>query len=123
MKHFAIPLVIVCTGVLAQPVAAPDFPPAATPIAAKELGERLADKVFAVKLVDGSGWRLQYKSNGYFFVNTSTGFSGSGKWSTRDGTLCSGLKGNKESCNEVRQTTDALYLKRDSGEIIRLAPQ
>ena len=116
-------VLLACSGASAQNAAAQQFPSEATPITAKDLGERIADKVFAVRLADGTGWRLQYKANGYFFVNTTTGFNGSGKWTAEDGKLCSELKGNKPSCNEVRQTVDAIYLKRDSGEIIRLASQ
>ena len=116
-------ILLACNGAGAQNAAAPEFPSEATPITAKQLSERISDKVFAVRLADGTGWRLQYKASGYFFVNTTTGFNGSGKWTAEEGKLCGELKGAKLTCNEVRQTADAIYLKRDSGEIIRLASQ
>ena len=76
-------------------------------------------KVFDVSLADGSSWRLEYKSNGYFFVNTSTGFNGSGQWQAEDGRLCGQLRGGDRSCNEVRFSQDRMHLKRNSGEVIQ----
>ena len=82
--------------------------------------KHLDDKVFSVKLADGTSWRLEYKASGYYFVNTSTGFSSSGQWKAEDGRLCGQLKGRDRSCNDVRFHQDQLHLKRDSGEIIQL---
>ena len=100
-----------------------DFPADATTLSAAALQEAFAGKVFAVKLTDGTGWRLEYKSNGYFWVNTSKGFSDTGKWSTTDGKLCGEGQKIRASCNEVRANGKALLLKRDSGEIIELVAQ
>lgn len=79
----------------------------------------LDDKVFNIKLADGNSWRLEYRANGYFYVNTSTGFNGSGQWQAEDGRLCGQLKGRDRGCNDVRFDQGLLHLKRDSGEIIR----
>lgn len=43
------------------------------------------------QVADGNGWRLQYNDNGYFFVNTTNGFNGSGKWHTEMSRLCGEL--------------------------------
>ena len=119
MKIFLIAVAACCSTALAQPSAAPTFPDGAASPNAGELRERLAGKLIKVQLADGSSWRLEYKANGYFYVNTSGGFSDTGEWRTEDGKLCS--KGRKitSNCNEVRVVGDALYLKRDSGEIIQ----
>jgi hypothetical protein len=50
--------------------------------------KKLSDKKFDVKLADGTSWKLEYKSNGYYSVNTSTGFSNAGTWQAADGQLC-----------------------------------
>jgi hypothetical protein len=100
-----------------------EFPAEGTTAPAAALKERFAGKVYAATLADGTRWRIDYKSNGYFFVDTSTGFRGSGDWHTDDGKLCSRLRGANLSCNEVREVGEVIYLKRDSGEVIALLPK
>jgi Protein of unknown function (DUF995) len=100
-----------------------EFPADGTPSSAAALKERFAGKVYAATLADGTRWRIDYKSNGYFFVDTSTGFRGTGDWHTDDGKLCSRLHGANASCNEVREVGEVIYLKRDSGEVIALSPK
>ncbi len=122
MKRLAPMLLCAASQTFAQTAPA-DFPADANTPSAAALQEAIAGNVFAVKLADGTSWRLEYKSNGYFWVNTSRGFSDSGKWSTTDGKLCGELQKIKPSCNEVRANGKALLLKRDSGEIIELVAQ
>jgi hypothetical protein len=116
-----LPLIAVSSA-MAQTAPA-DFPVDATPPAAAVLQGALAGKVFAVKLADGSSWRLEYKGSGYFWINTSKGFADTGKWSTQDGKLCSEGQKIKANCNDVRARGASLLLKRESGEIIELVPQ
>lgn len=123
MKTFLIASVACCSAAFAQPSEAPAFPDGAAPPNAAELRERLAGKLIKVQLADGSSWRLEYKANGYFFVNTSRGFSDTGEWRTEDGKLCSKGRKINPSCNDVRVVGDALYLKRDSGEIVQFVAQ
>ena len=112
------------TVALAQPAAPLAFPEDAVAPARADLQQRLAGKVFNVKLADGAGWRLEYKTNGYYFVNTSAGNNDTGQWRAEDGKLCSkGRKSNSEgSCNEARVRGNELYVKRTNGEIIQLVP-
>lgn len=77
--------------------------------------------MFNIKLAAGNSWRLEYKANGFFYVNTSTGFNSSGPWEAEDGRLCGQLRGRDRACNGVRLDQGPLHLKRDSGEIIRYA--
>jgi hypothetical protein len=109
-----------CAGAIAQGSMPLEFPPDSKPLPAARLKDALAGKTFNVELADGTRWRLEYKTNGYFFVNTSTGFNGSGDWRTDDERLCSRLRGREPSCNEVRDAGGVLFLKRDSGEVIAL---
>ncbi len=99
------------------------FPDDASTPSAADVKKYVENKVFHIKLADGSSWRLEYKSNGYFFVNTSAGFNSSGQWQAEDGRLCGQLKGRDRSCNDVRLDQDLLHLKRDSGEIIQFTPK
>ena len=110
-------LLLACAAVAAQ-----GFPDGATTPTAQELRQLLAGKVFAVKVADGTTWRLQYNANGYMFVDTSNGFRGSGEWKAEDGKVCGHLRGRNPGCNEVRVHDGVVHLKRDSGEIIRYTP-
>lgn len=118
------PLLLVLASIfLFAPSGALSFPTEATTLSAGEIKKRLEDRVFDVKLASGVTWRLEYKSNGYFYVNTSQGFNLSGTWSTEDGMLCAQIQGREHSCSEVRNHQDVVHVKRNSGEIIRLVPR
>ena len=99
------------------------FPDGASTPNAEELHKRLGGNVFTVKLTDGTSWRLEFKSNGYFFVDTSSGFRGDGQWSAEEGKLCSHLRGRDRTCNDARVHNGVLHLKRDSGEFIQYLPR
>jgi hypothetical protein len=98
-------------------VCAQGFTEGVSPTAA-DLKSRLSDKVFTVALADGSSWRLEFKTNGYYFVNTSAGFSDSGTWRTEDGKLCVAPRQTSPACNDARLVNGELQFKRLSGEII-----
>ncbi len=100
-----------------------DFPADSQPLAADALARKVSGKIFDVQLQNGIRWRLDYKANGYLFVNVSTGQATSGPWRAEDGRLCSHMRGGSASCNEVREQGQRLYLKRDNGELIVLSPQ
>lgn len=106
----------------APPPAPTEFPADAAPLSAAALKEKLAGKVFNVKLHNGDGWRLEYRTNGFFHVNVGS-FSSSGPWDTDGSKLCAKLRGQDTACNEIRQSGDTLYLKRTSGEVIALVRQ
>jgi len=99
------------------------FPEGASTPDAAAVRKHIEGKVFDVALADGTSWRLEYKSNGYFFVNTSTGFNGSGQWQAEDGRLCGQLRGGDRSCNDVRFANELMHLKRNSGEVIQYRPK
>jgi hypothetical protein len=105
---------------LAQATLPIEFPADSKPLSAAALKDAIAGRTFNVELADGSRWRLEYKTNGYFFVNTSSGFNGTGDWRAEDARLCTRLRGGDLSCNEVRDAGGVLHLKRDSGEVIAL---
>lgn len=109
----------VCVSAAAQNSVPSVFPDDAAAPSAGELKAKLSGRTFDVKLADGGSWRLEYKANGYFFVNTSTGFSDTGEWRTEDGRLCYTARKLKPGCNEMRLKAEGIYLKRDSGEIVQ----
>ena len=104
-------------------VIAQDFPPGASTPTATELKQLLGDKVFSVKVADGSTWRLEYKASGYMYVDTSGGFRGNGEWKVEDGRICGHIRGRNPGCNDARVLDGIIYLKRDSGEIIKYVPR
>ncbi len=89
----------------------------ATPTA-DELKTLLAGNNFTVERPDGNHWRLEFKSNGYYFVNTSNGFADSGEWKTENGKLCSAPKKGTAACNDTRVSNGQVVLKRTNGEIV-----
>ena len=94
-----------------------EFPPNAKPLAAEALTARLAGKVFNVKTAGGATWRLQFQASGVYFINVG-GYSDNGKWRAEESGLCTEPQKRPAACNEMRLAIDALYMKRDSGEIV-----
>jgi hypothetical protein len=111
---------IALTTLWAQASAQPqDFPADASAPTAAEIRTLLKDKVFSVAIADGTSWRLEYKDNGYFFIDVSNGFRSNGTWAAEDGKLCGQLKGRNYTCNDIRVHQNIPYYKRDSGEIVK----
>lgn len=111
---------LVLAPLLAQ---AAEFPDGATVPSAEELRQHLGDKIFNLAMTNGGTMRVDYKSNGYFFVNTSSRFQGKGQWRAENGRLCTQLQDAAENCNDVRLANDQLVLKRVDGEIVPLVPR
>ncbi|MES2956789.1 MAG: hypothetical protein V4792_01315 [Pseudomonadota bacterium] len=119
----ALATVIASAATLAQAPAVPqEFPAGAQPLATEALRTRLADKVYGVKVASGTAWRLQFNANGFYYVNVSNGFTDNGKWRLEESRLCTAPQKSTASCNEMRLVGEVLYLKRDSGEVIKLDP-
>lgn len=118
-----MPLVsLVMLVTLAGAANAQDFPEGSLPLTSEALSTSISGKVFSVKPAQGSTWRWQFNGNGVFYINIGS-FSDTGKWSTKDSSLCTEARQIKFSCNEVRTHTGDLLLKRDSGEIVKLVVQ
>ena len=90
---------------------------------ADEVNMILAGNVFNVSIADGSTWRLQFNKNGYYYMNTSTGYSDSGEWRAEDGKLCVKPRKTAAACNDARVSQGLLVLKRLSGEIVVYRPK
>jgi hypothetical protein len=92
-------------------------------LSADTIQQSFSGKTFIVKLANGSSWNWQFKADGTHVFNTSGGFSDSGKWSAKDGKLCTEGRKMGASCNDI-QAKGALFLyKRDSGEIVEMSVQ
>ena len=98
-----------------------DFPAEAKALAADALQQRVAGNVFKVKTAGGAEWRLQFQTNGYYFINVG-GYSDSGSWRTEESRLCTAPQRRPAACNEMRLAGDALYMKRESGEVVKFEP-
>ncbi len=76
------------------------FPEGAELLTPEALREALSGKVFSISPAQGPTWRWQFDANGYFFLNVGQ-FSNSGKWSTKEGSVCQDT-GKHIGCNEMR---------------------
>jgi hypothetical protein len=96
-----------------------EFPPEAVVPATEEVQALLANKVFRVTRADGNHWRLQFKDNGYYFINTAQGFADDGRWRVEVSRLCIEPRKGTAGCSEVRMVGGQLHLKRaTNGEIV-----
>ncbi|MEO5698417.1 MAG: hypothetical protein ABIQ60_14925 [Burkholderiaceae bacterium] len=101
-----------------------EFPADAAPLSASELRDALSGKVYRARIANGDTWRLEYKPNGYYFVDVSNGYRASGTWYTEDGKLCGERRDAPMACSEMRRAGDVLYMKRaSSGEVVALNRQ
>jgi hypothetical protein len=97
-----------------------EFPPGAVEMPPDDLKARLADKVFRVTRADGNHWRIQFKDNGYVFINTNNGFADDGRWRVEGSKLCSDVRRGTSGCADARLVGEQIYLKRSvNGEIVR----
>lgn len=99
-----------------------DFPPDAVPLSAEAVSKKVSGTTFDTQLHNGTRVRLEYKANGYLFLNAPS-FANSGPWRAEEGRICSQMKNAAASCNEVRERGQQLYVKRDNGEVIALTPR
>lgn len=113
-------LLLAPLSVLAQSAVPTEFPADSTPLQGDALQARLSGKVFAVKPADGSIWRLEYKANGYMFVETNRGFRDTGTWKVEGDQACGIWQKAGRSCSEFRLKDDTLFARRVSGEVIKL---
>jgi len=123
MKLSSIIFATGCLAALPLANAEPGFPDGSVAGSASDIQQRFSGKTFNVKLADGGTWHVEYKADGGFSLKMNNGFSDSGEWKAEDGKICSKGRRIGSSCNEVRTTADAIFLKRDSGEIVEFVPQ
>jgi hypothetical protein len=117
-------LFLLTAAALAQAPAVPvEFPPEAQALSAQALQAHLTGKEFHVPLADGSWWRLQFQSGGIWAITTNRGHKNDGTWHVEGSQMCSEPKKARASCNEMRLLGDSLYLKRDSGEVVKFEPR
>ena len=118
---------LACLGLfssLAQAQVQTDFPPETRIPDAAAIRQQLADRSFEVKLADGSSWRIEFKSSGYMFLDTSKGVRDSGTWRSEDGQWCFDMQKFGKGCNTTREKDSQLYFKRISnGEVVGLVPR
>jgi hypothetical protein len=103
-----------------EPKMPTEFPPDAMILAPQALQQRLEGKAFTATLVDGTGWRLDYRGE-YVFVNVSTGPNDKGKWRVQGSQVCTDYERFPSGCSEMRASATRLYLKRPStGEVVAM---
>ncbi len=115
MKPFIFALLLVTAG---SNLHAQTFGEGMTTPSAEDLNKLLAGNVYTVERSDGNHWRLEFKSNGYYFFNNVQGYSDSGEWKTEEGKLCALPRKTPAACSEARLSNGVLTLRRANGEII-----
>jgi hypothetical protein len=97
-----------------------EFPADAQILPPQELQQRLDGRVYTARLMDGTGWRLDYRGQ-YLFVNVSTGASDKGKWRVEGSQMCTEYARFPSGCVEMRASANRVYLKRSStGEVVAM---
>ena len=120
--HAAVAAAALCLPLsLAAQTAAPDFAQLPVP-KASELTERL-NGIWTTRLANGVGWRMDFRDNGFMYMDISNGARDTAKWRTEDGGVCFDFRQFPSSCGPWRIAGDRLYLKRDSGEVLTLQKQ
>lgn len=107
----------------AQPALPTEFPADAAAVEAAALRDHMAGKVFRAQPASGPAWRLEYKANGYAFLDTTAGFRDTGRWSVEQDRLCSTWDRAPSGCSQARLKAGVVYVKRASnGEVVALVP-
>ena len=119
-RLLTVALTLTVTGMSLQ---AQTFDETSAAPSADEIKIMLTGKVFDVSIADGTSWRLQFNKNGYYYLNTSAGYSDSGEWQAEDGKLCVKPRKTAAACNDARVSQGLLVLKRLSGEIVVYRPK
>ena len=123
MKSF-IALAIQATisvSALAQTTLPTEYPADSKPVLGDELKSLLSGRVFTVKTVRDGDWRLEFKDNGYAFLDTAGGYRDSGKWWVEAGKWCVHLSKGSEACSDMRSIGSTHYYKRASNlEIVSM---
>jgi hypothetical protein len=92
-------------------------------LAPEALHQRVSGKVFTGRPADGVTWRLEYKTNGHAFLDTSNGFRDTGKWRVEGSKFCADWQRASGGCSEARVKGNIVYVKRISnGEVVPLSP-
>ncbi len=118
MNKFVVAIVLSVTVVLSY---AEEFADGATTPKAEEIRQFFVDKVYTTKYANGAMPRYDFRSSGTIYVNPSQGPSSSGIWSTRDGQICTEIRGASQ-CSDVRMLNGSMILRRANGEIVTFVP-
>jgi len=118
MKALPLLVLVASSQAFAQ-TASTEFPSDAVPMSLAALQEGFAGKEYAVKPATGFGWSWDFKSDGVFYLSSGS-FTDVGKWTVQESKLCTEGRKVKAGCNEIRQVGSDLYMKRDSGEVVKL---
>lgn len=119
MKLCLVSALLFTTIANAQTALPTEYPEGAVALTGDVIREQLAGKTYTLKPSDGSTWRLEFKADGYAFLDTSRGYRDSGKWRIDVNNWCIELQKAGLACSELRRKGDVFYYRRISnGEIV-----
>jgi hypothetical protein len=96
-----------------------EFPQDAKPIPDSAIKEKLAGKTLALFSADGVKWTYEWKENGFFSMNSSSGVNSAGPWRAENGKICTQPRNMASYCGEARLSGDELYMRRQNGEVAK----
>jgi hypothetical protein len=87
------------------------------------LQQRLSGRAFNMHTSEGQ-IRLQFKADGYAFLNASNGYKDSGRWRLEGSRMCLEWRKSPSGCTDARLKGESIYIKRfANGEISALVPE
>ncbi len=119
MKLCLVSALLSATIASAQTALPTEYPEGAVALNGDVIREQLAGKTYTVKPSDGTTWRLEFKADGYVFLDTSRGYRDSGKWRIDVNNWCTEMQKTGPGCSELRRKGEVFYYRRISnGEIV-----
>ncbi len=128
----AVAIAVAITMALAPPAAmaqtaaetVTEFPPGAQALSPEALSAALADRRFSMVYSSMVTLRLDFKTRSGWVFATAGSVSDSGQWRTEGSTLCIQFQQRfPSSCSEIRAMDGDLYMKRSTGQIVKMEPQ
>ena len=106
----------------AQAAPTPGFTAEAKPLEQASLLQRISGKAFTYKNLAGTTVRVEYKENGYVFVNVGAA-KDNGKWRIEDSSVCVEFSRFPSGCSEFRSVGETLQVMlKSNGEVVNLNP-
>lgn len=108
---------------LAQASPPSGFAAEAKSLESEALRTRVSGKAFSYKTAAGNTVRVEYKDNGYAFVNVGSS-SDRGTWRVEESAVCVEWSRFPSGCSEFRSLGETLQVKlKSNGEIVVLNPR
>lgn len=120
---FIVPCLLICLASPSYGQQPATFPPEAKVVTGDGLKALVSGKTFRAQPSSGPAWKIQYRDNGFAYLDVANGYRDTGKWRIDGGMLCADWQktANPTPCNEVREISPGtLILLRGNGELLTM---